>query len=159
MRCSPGARDPERPRSLRTLRALWLNENMSDAQPSKPLSADAIQVQTPWTKAASAAARWNDPERFSYFGPALRTPAGDAAATGRALAALGPAPSPEAVNAVIGNDCWTRCVCDLCKGSPGEPPLAPATAVLDFGDYKFDVCDACLDAARAAIANVLARSP
>lgn len=60
----------------------------------------------------------------------------------KALFALGDNPDPEAVDAAIGNDSWTTCLCDHCN------ERVPQTVRLGHDPYEsFTVCGKCLLAA------------
>lgn len=110
--------------------------------------ADAFEVWTPQRRAEDAARRW----KLQYFRPPQRAHSphwrgsmegavwhSDAMeATHEALCAL-EKPDAETVNAIIGNDSWTRTECEVC-GTLDAPVV-----VFDVGDmYCTEVCRSCL---------------
>jgi hypothetical protein len=95
-----------------------------------------IIKQTPQSNAAAAADAWQ-----RKYGP-NRSLDDWHSIVGAALKALGPQPTPEDVNALIGNQCWTECYCTECEKS--------VDAVVQIGeepDYESDtvwLCRGCL---------------
>lgn len=109
-----------------------------------------MKVETPWTKAAGAAASW----RYTYgrtdgtwYDPGKY---GDREEIYDKLIALGPTPEPGFVDQIIGSTSWTRCVCTECEDKN-------ARAVVQLGqepDYESCtawVCLECLTLASDAI--------
>jgi hypothetical protein len=95
-----------------------------------------IIKQTPQSKAAAAADAWQ-----GQYGP-YRSLNDWHAIMGSALKSLGPQPTPDGVNSLIGNQAWTKCICTECGKS--------VDAVVQIGeepDYESDtvwVCRECL---------------
>ena len=92
-------------------------------------------LHTRHTNAARAATRW-----AAQYRDTRRE-------TTEALLALGDAPTPEAVNKIIGNESWTRCTCNEC-GRDVE-------AVVQLGeelDCESHTVWICLDCIRLAVA-------
>jgi len=72
-----------------------------------------IKTMTANEAAASAASRWK--AQYCKRGNAWReTCSGDTHEVYVKLIGLGPTPTPEEVNEVIGNDTWTAVICDEC---------------------------------------------
>lgn len=97
-----------------------------------------MEVYTRHSKAASAATR------FIKQYPGVRTSKNKAIALN--LINLGDTPSPEAVNAVIGNSSWTDISCDECGKD--------VYSVIQLGEepeYESDTASVCLDCLRKAI--------
>jgi hypothetical protein len=95
-----------------------------------------IIKQTPQSKAAAAAAAWEQ-----QYAPYCSVDHWQAK-MGAALKALGSQPTPEEVNALLGDNQWTKCLCTECWKS--------VDAVVRIGnepDYESDtvwVCRECL---------------
>lgn len=98
-----------------------------------------MKVFTPKTLAATALERWR--RQYGDNNLALKHLVSDR------LEALGPAPAPEQVNEVIGNDGWTRMTCDECGND--NPPV-----VVQLGqepDYESRTANVCLECLRKAV--------
>jgi hypothetical protein len=90
------------------------------------------------TSAACAAARWSDQYREGDSPEKL--------AIGEKLQLLGPAPYPDAVDAIIGNDSWTRVPrCSAC-GSEKEFVIRVGEAP-NYESETACLCDSCLEEA------------
>lgn len=63
----------------------------------------------------------------------------------RKLIALGPTPTPEQVNAVIGNSSWTRLTCDQC-GNEVDTVIVVGQAQ-DYESSTASLCITCLEQA------------
>lgn len=57
-----------------------------------------------------------------------------------ALLALGPTPKPEAVNAAVGNDSWTRLTCSACQKEVARVVAIDVTS----GEYATHLCADCV---------------
>lgn len=97
---------------------------------------------TAQTLAAGAAERWARQYRGSEL-PKF-------AAITEQLRALGPAPTPEAVVAIIGNDSWTQVpACDGCDAK--EPAVVCVGEPADYDSATAYLCASCLGDAVAAM--------
>ena len=101
--------------------------------------AGRMELVTRATLAASAADDW---ER-QYAGD---TPAHFADVLEK-LRALGPSPTPEAVDGVIGNVSWTRLECEVCQ----KPQDRTVRLEDSHKEDKVNICPACLRAALAMV--------
>lgn len=87
--------------------------------------------------AAQAANRW----WLAYLAPFKNKPMSsiDADAVYRNLVALGPAPTPEQVNAVMPNTSWTQLYCNCC----GEFVERAVNVDMTGGEYTTHLCEPC----------------
>ncbi len=96
----------------------------------------SVSIVTRHTEAATAAQRWAATYKdYKGFRP------GDAERKRDILAqleSLGPTPNPDDVDAIIGNDTWTRRTCDVCSGGSNV-----AAVVNRESDRDTIVCVAC----------------
>jgi hypothetical protein len=107
-----------------------------------------MKIITRFTKAAEAAEKWKGGYcRQGVWSVIARNSSQEVY---EALAALGPTPEPDAVNAVIGNDSWTMPPsCDECGEKKeivvqmGEEP--------DYESSTADLCRECLGKAVLAL--------
>ena len=97
-----------------------------------------MELKTRHTLAAGAAERW------------IAQYHGDREGIAAAIRALGESPDPDAVDAIIGNDSWTRVPeCNECKKN-----VAAVVQVGDEPDYESStawICEGCLKKALALI--------
>lgn len=89
--------------------------------------------------ASKAAVNWQD----QYKTPQWRHT--DKMGTLVELVALGPTPTPEQVNAVIGNSSWTRLVCNQC--SKEVDTVIVVGQVQDYESSTASLCITCLEQA------------
>ena len=95
-----------------------------------------MKLITRHARAAEAAIQWESQYQ------------GDREGKAAAIRLLGDSPDPDAVDAIIGNDSWTRVPdCDECKRE--------VAAVVEIGeepDYESATARVCVDCLRAALA-------
>jgi hypothetical protein len=97
------------------------------------------RVITRQTLAAGAAARW-----ATQYWPGSAQCEPDKLEKFEKLEALGDAPTPEQVDAAIGNCYWTEMpACDCC-GAEGEPMLLEMGQPADYGSRTLICCAQCL---------------
>lgn len=95
------------------------------------------------TLAAQAADLWEAQYRSGAYG--------DRSETTKALRALGPAPDPDAVDAVIGNTSWTEVPeCSGC-GAKGLQKVVRVGEALNYESATAELCQACVAVAYALI--------
>lgn len=95
-----------------------------------------MYLETRWSKAATAAERWDN----QYKGDRHRL------AISKKIKNLGSHPNPDKVNQIIGNTAWTDCTCWEC--------MQTVDAVVVVGqkpDYDSITCYLCLDCAKLAV--------
>lgn len=93
-------------------------------------------LQTRHSKAAEAADSWELTHKGDRDGKATK------------IRALGPNPEPEAVNAIIGNESWTRCSCSECGRDVDA--VVQLGEELDYESSTAWICKQCVKLALAA---------
>lgn len=88
--------------------------------------------------ANDSASRWA--AQYQHRDGTWKSPFFDPSKIHTSLVALGQNPTPDQVDAVIGNESWTRLTCCHCK----QP--APCVARVDVtgGEYVTDICENCV---------------
>src|ERR1700723_1622999 len=97
-----------------------------------------MQIVTREMRAAVAAQAWH--ERYDVYDESFGFSGG-----GRALDALGENPDPDDVDAVIGNESWTKCFCAGCSSYHGD------AAAFGEDDDMVLLCLGCLENAVAML--------
>lgn len=70
----------------------------------------------------------------------------------RSLVALGPTPTPEQVNAVIGNSSWTRLTCNQCAKEVDSVIVVGQEQHCE--SYTAHLCPECLEQARKLVETI-----
>lgn len=99
-----------------------------------------MEIITRNQRAFDAAGRW----RELYPDDNFKTCDGPAGIKRKQLEVLGPSPTPNEVDAVIGNTCWTEVRCDECGSTPDDFVIQ----VGDEPDYDSSTVNLCADCIR-----------
>ena len=110
-----------------------------------------MKLMTTFTNAAEAADRWKQQYLTNRYGGWLKSSLGDTGKIYKLLLNLGDSPHPDAVNATIQNDTWTKVWCDECKAN-----VKVAIQLGEEPDYDSSTATICLKCLQDAV--VMAKS-